>query len=71
MKSKDYHKDLKASGEAKLRMTRQRKESEAPYHHVIHKLPPPGDSPYVRAKHAQVHIHDDDLERYTQISFTF
>ncbi|XP_061959882.1 protein SULFUR DEFICIENCY-INDUCED 2-like isoform X1 [Populus nigra] len=35
-------------------MTRQRKESEAPYHHVIHKLPPPGDSPYVRAKHAQL-----------------
>ena len=52
-------------------MTRQRKESEALYHHVIHKLPPPGDSPYVRAKHAQVHIHDDDLERYSQISFTF
>lgn len=48
-----------------------RKESEAQYHHVIHRLPTPGDSPYVRAKHAQVHTHIDDLERFTQISFTF
>uniref|UniRef100_A0A6N2M8L4 Uncharacterized protein n=1 Tax=Salix viminalis TaxID=40686 RepID=A0A6N2M8L4_SALVM len=31
-----------------------RKESEAQYHHVIHRLPTPGDSPYVRAKHAQI-----------------
>ncbi|KAJ6702278.1 PROTEIN POLLENLESS 3-LIKE 1 [Salix koriyanagi] len=31
-----------------------RKESEAQYHHVIHRLPTPGDSPYVRAKHAQL-----------------
>lgn len=37
-------------------MSHRKGEKQEPPFHVVHKLPH-GDSPYVRAKHVQVHIH--------------
>ncbi|KAF3457640.1 hypothetical protein FNV43_RR02298 [Rhamnella rubrinervis] len=44
---------------SRRKLGEKKQESEAPPFHVLHKLPP-GDSPYVRAKHVQLVEKDPD-----------